>query len=272
MMRNLDPDKLQALAQRYHDDVLSQIDEGTYERPTMPHPLWPYGFDEEMYTEWVESGKPMGPGRLPDGEWTDEPHIPHVHGPIPRKLDPDDPESTMTVPKVSWGDKWVVQTPNGEWHIVNNEGVGGTMRADNPRELDIHFTNVDATGEERSFGMLPMSGFKIGVDDIAGLLGTEEKPLEKVIRTFGSRLESNYRSHLNALRELGLGLEDIPLPDPTQEAMDEEGTFGKAWEISKRKQATCPFCNGNLNLAEGQWNNKYCISCRRWVKPYGKPQ
>ena len=278
MMRILDPDKLQALAQRYHDDILSQIEEGTYERPTLVHPTWPYAWDEEMYTEWVESGKPMGPGRLPDGEWTDEPQIPHVHGPIPTKLDPDDPESTMTVPKVSFGPNYVVQTPNGEWHFVNEEGVGGTMRSDRPRDLDIHFDHVNAEGNNTGFGMMPLTGFQIGVDDIAGLLGTEEKPLEEVIRSFGSRLDSNYMEHLRALQKLGLGLDDIPLPwtnlrtcSRGQEAMDEESTFGKAWDISKRKRPFCPFCNGHLVFAEGrEWNNKHCRTCNRWVKPYYK--
>lgn len=272
MMRNLDSDKLQALAQRYHDDVLTQVDEGTFERPTMVHPTWPYAWDQKMYEEWGKKGLLMGPGPTPDGEWTDEDVVPHVPSPIPNRLDPDDPESTMTVPRVSWGDKWVIQTPNGEWHFVNEEGVGGTMRSDKPRDLDIHFDNVDATGKRKSHNMMPMPGFQVGVDDIAGLLGTEERPLEEVIRSFGSRLDSNYAAHLRALREMGLGVENLPLPDPTQEAMDEEGTFGKAWGVSKRQQQTCPICNGNLNLAEGQWDNKFCRRCRRWVKPYGRPQ
>lgn len=53
--------------------------------------------------------------------------------------------------------------------------------------------------------MLPMGGFQIGIDDIAGLLGTEEKPLEEVIRVFGDRLERNYMDHLRAMKAKGLG-------------------------------------------------------------------
>tara|TARA_R110002096_G_scaffold73787_5_gene174946 strand:- start:7240 stop:8016 length:777 start_codon:yes stop_codon:yes gene_type:complete len=46
----------------------------------------------------------------------------------------------------------------------------------------------------------------------------------------------------------------------------------QAWTVTKRQQQTCPYCDGNLNLASGEWNNKLCTTCNRWVKPYGKPQ
>tara|TARA_R110000851_G_scaffold143676_1_gene282555 strand:- start:493 stop:729 length:237 start_codon:yes stop_codon:yes gene_type:complete len=42
--------------------------------------------------------------------------------------------------------------------------------------------------------------------------------------------------------------------------------------VTKRQQATCPYCDGNLNLADGQWDSKYCTTCKKRVKPYGKPQ
>ena len=42
--------------------------------------------------------------------------------------------------------------------------------------------------------------------------------------------------------------------------------------VSKRQQATCPYCDGNLNLSDGQWDSKYCTTCKKRVKPYGKPQ
>lgn len=48
--------------------------------------------------------------------------------------------------------------------------------------------------------------------------------------------------------------------------------FDQAWTVTKRQQQTCPYCDGNLNLASGEWNNKFCTTCNRWVKPYGKPQ
>ena len=42
--------------------------------------------------------------------------------------------------------------------------------------------------------------------------------------------------------------------------------------VTKRQQQTCPRCYANLNLAHGEWNSKYCSTCKRYVKPYGKPQ
>jgi len=55
--------------------------------------------------------------------------------------------------------------------------------------------------------------------------------------------------------------------------MDNKRKLRKSFSIiSKRQQKTCPYCDGNLNLARGEWNDKYCTTCEKWVKPYGKPQ
>jgi len=52
--------------------------------------------------------------------------------------------------------------------------------------------------------------------------------------------------------------------------------FEKSWEIVKRKLPYCPYCDGNLSLADGQWNSKYCTtpSCKRNnpVSPYYAPE
>jgi len=45
-------------------------------------------------------------------------------------------------------------------------------------------------------------------------------------------------------------------------------TFDQAWAIVKRKTPWCPYCNGNLTLASGEWNDKRCMRCNRRVKPY----
>ncbi len=206
MMRRIDPVKLQEMAQRFHDNVLDQINAGTYETPTMQHPLFPYGFDENRYKEFIEGGGKTGSGYI-RGEYFDD-GIPLVDMATPSR----NYEGRYSVPKVSWGDQWVVQTPNGEWHVVNSEGVGGSLNAESPQNLDVRLDwewldDADRPeGETGRFGMLPMGGFQLGVDDIAGLLGTEEMPLENVIDDRGKdRLYSNYMGHLRALRNAGLG-------------------------------------------------------------------
>lgn len=203
MMRRIDPVKLQEMAQRFHDNVLDQINAGTYETPTMQHPFWRYAFDEDQYNAHELKG-----GGWVDGEWYED-GIPLVNMATPSR---GDKEGLYSIPRVSWGDQWVVQTPNGEWHVVNEEGVGGPIDAENPRHLDIHLDweyldDADRPeGEISRMGMKPMGGFQLGVDDIAGLLGTEEMPLENVIDDRGKhRLYSNYMDHLRMLRGKGLG-------------------------------------------------------------------
>lgn len=41
--------------------------------------------------------------------------------------------------------------------------------------------------------------------------------------------------------------------------------------VSKRKRPYCPYCKGHLNFASGEWDNKRCTSCNRWVKPFYAP-
>jgi hypothetical protein len=242
MMRRLDPVKLQELAQRHHDSILQEIEDGTYEHETMIHPLWPYGFDKERYEKYVKEGGLTGGGYV-DGEhgkeWIDD-GIPHTQLPVPEKHD-----EGYTIPRVSWGGQWTVQYPNGEWHLVNNEGVGGRLFKGKPRYLDVHLSDYNNEGKETSSNMLPMKGIEIGVEDIAGLLGTEEKPLEEVIRSFGDRLEQNYTTHRHQLWEGGLGEQS---QDPIEDAQEDRdyapGTldedkyasvdvFNDVWEVAK---------------------------------------
>jgi len=43
--------------------------------------------------------------------------------------------------------------------------------------------------------------------------------------------------------------------------------FDQAWDIAKRKTPWCWKCGANLTLAEGEWNNKYCMTCGTYRKP-----
>ena len=44
-------------------------------------------------------------------------------------------------------------------------------------------------------------------------------------------------------------------------------TFDQAWDIAKRKTPWCWKCGANLTLAEGEWNDKYCMTCGTYRKP-----
>lgn len=48
-------------------------------------------------------------------------------------------------------------------------------------------------------------------------------------------------------------------------------SFDDSWNVVKRKRPYCPYCKGHLNFASGEWNDKHCTTCNRWVKPFYAP-
>lgn len=207
MMRRLDPDRLQEFAQRFHDNVLAQMNEGTYEVPRMRHPFVEMGMplSDEEYTKFVRAGR------------IDDDGFPMVDMATPYR----DKDGYHSVPSVSHGDQFVVQAPNGEFYMVNSEGVGGVIDAENPYGMDIHLEGVNPNEPNKGrMGMLPMGGFSITMDDLAGLMGTEEIPLEEAIRVFGHRLDQNYADNLRAMRAMGIGGGEGKYDDAFKEMME----------------------------------------------------
>jgi len=206
MMRRLDPDKLQELAQRFHDNVLAQMNEGTYEVPRMRHPFADMGvLSEEEYDKFLRAGR------------VDEQGYPMVNMATPYR----DKDGFYSVPKVSHGDQFVVQAPNGEFYMVNSEGVGGVIDAENPYEMDVHLRGKNPNEPNATkVGMMPMGGFSIGMDNLAGLMGTEEIPLEEAIRVHNHRLDMNYADNLRAMRAMGIGGGEGKYDDAFKEMME----------------------------------------------------
>ena len=204
MMRRLDPDRLQEMAQRFHDNVLAQMNEGTYKVPKMRHPM-SHMIDEEKLKEIADEGYEV-----------DEQGYPTVDMATPYR----DKDGFSSVPKVSWGPQYVVQSPNGEWYMVNEEGIGQQLNAQSPLELDIHLRGKNPNEPTRTrAGMLPMGGFQIGIDDLPGLMGTEEIPLEQAIRVHNHRLDMNYADNLRRMRAMGLGGGEGQYDDAFKEMM-----------------------------------------------------
>jgi len=189
MMRRLDPDRLQEFAQRFHDNVLAQMNEGTYEVPRMRHPFADMGMDDETYNKFVDAG------------YVDEDGYPMMDMAKPYR----DRDGWSSKPSVSHGDQFVVQAPNGEFYMINSEGVGGVIDAKNPYGMDIHLEGENPNETGKRMGMIPMGGFSITMDDLAGLMGTEEIPLEEAIRVHNDRLDMNYADNLRAMRAMGIG-------------------------------------------------------------------
>ena len=207
MMRRLDPDRLQEFAQRFHDNVLAQMNEGTYEVPRMRNPFVEMGMplSDEEYTKLLRAG------------YVDEDGFPMIDMATPYR----DKDGYHSVPRVSHGDQFVVQAPNGEFYMVNSEGIGGVIDAQNPYGMDIHLTGINPeTPNRKKAGMMPMGGFSIGIDDLAGLMGTEEIPLEEAIRVHNHRLDMNYADNLRAMRAMGIGGGEGQYDDAFKEMME----------------------------------------------------
>ena len=91
---------------------------------------------------------------------------------------------------------WGVVEVAGLHYLINDEGVGSYEPLENENDSIPWYTHAyNYAGTEVSFGIMPCIESVINYD---GLLSNstvvDNVPLDKFIRTFGSRLDSNYNS------------------------------------------------------------------------------
>jgi hypothetical protein len=83
-----------------------------------------------------------------------------------------------------WG---VVPTERGHF-LICDEGVGPTAPLEEePGAIDLY------TRSPKGFGVLPVARLRLSLDNAKDAMSGEVKPLHEFIRTFGNRLEANYR-------------------------------------------------------------------------------
>ena len=106
------------------------------------------------------------------------------------KANPDKKNVEMKV-LYKWG---LVETAEGIF-IICNEGIymEEAITEDNPMYVDVmaEFDNENGTG--RCFTVFPAIRGRIFVDDLKQMTTDEEVNLSEFIRTFGARLDSNFR-------------------------------------------------------------------------------
>jgi len=91
---------------------------------------------------------------------------------------------------------WGVVEVEGLHYLINDEGVGSYEPLERENDYIPWYTHTyNDAGAEVSFGIMPCIE---SVFDYDGLLGNstvvDNVPLDQFIRTFGSRLDSNYNS------------------------------------------------------------------------------
>lgn len=101
--------------------------------------------------------------------------------------------TTMSIRGTSLG---YVQTHAGLFCLCT-EGVGDSkpITEDNPAEVELYPEYAGGSG------MMPAGNLKLTDTELIMLPVKDERPLEEFIRSFGSRLEGNYRDWLHALRK-----------------------------------------------------------------------
>ena len=102
-----------------------------------------------------------------------------------------DPREDLESVKVSqtWG---YVETPNGIY-LICKEGVGEREQVSDEYPARFQFSReFRRDGEQRSFELSPCVGISMNDEDLLCLPVKEVTTLDKFIRVYNSRLESNY--------------------------------------------------------------------------------
>jgi hypothetical protein len=102
--------------------------------------------------------------------------------------------------KHTWGCGLVVDK-NGKHYVIDTEGVGSESPLEEQGyKVEWWKETINKKGELKSFDMFPCCSQKVSLEEL--LKNSTEKesvPLDQFIRTFGSRLDQNYRVWENFL-------------------------------------------------------------------------
>lgn len=113
------------------------------------------------------------------------------------------PKEGNTLAAEVWATWGIVETAEGVY-LLNNEGGGpAEPLGDESAFFDLFYKTLDRDGKPVNFGVLPFASFEIDVHGLRALATGEPVNLAEFIRSFGSRLEQNYRVWLKALESAG---------------------------------------------------------------------
>ena len=98
------------------------------------------------------------------------------------------------------GTHGIVETDEGTYYLCS-EGVGmdSPVTNDNPIVLEFHY-NTESGG----MSIFPACSMKLTIDKIDEVIADNYVPLHEFIRSFGSRLEDNYRQWDQKLRKIAV--------------------------------------------------------------------
>ena len=106
-----------------------------------------------------------------------------------QETDPRDDHLDMSTHH-KWG---YVETPAGIY-VLCDEGVGDSKPVTADNKVRFEFTRAFKTENGKSFSVVPCLAISLDDQEVKELSVVQRIPLHEFIRTFGNRLEANYRT------------------------------------------------------------------------------
>lgn len=98
---------------------------------------------------------------------------------------------------IRFGREWgLVEDKKGNLFCLCTEGVGDTITDDNPMHFDIY-----ATSSPNTISLMPTAAIRLTLAEVLELPTRQPVELSVWVRTFGSRLDNNYRIWARQLSE-----------------------------------------------------------------------
>jgi hypothetical protein len=109
----------------------------------------------------------------------------------------------------SEGSLMIISNGEGKYFVTNNEGVSCVVDPENDTEGDVINLPIYMS-KPGTIAMIPQHEVAVSIIEIMNECDSEEEDIKDFIRTFGSRLDSNYGLAIGALtKELGLEVETL---------------------------------------------------------------
>ena len=96
----------------------------------------------------------------------------------------------------------IIEGIGGVTIVSDAEAIHNVIKMDNPDKY-ISVSLYDQA-EEGSFNIMPSKEAELSIDYITSEAKYRDVELNEFVRTFGSRIESNYRTLLKSIKEAGL--------------------------------------------------------------------